>query len=216
MISYSSQGAEEYRQAGFPAERVYVAPNATTAAPAELVPRDWSGPPSILFVGRLQERKRVDLLLKACKAQPSQPELWIVGDGPGRAGLERIAAEEYPGAKFAGALQGEELEAAFQRASLFVLPGTGGLAVQQAMAHGLPVIVAEADGSQRDLVDSDNGWLVPPGDLDALTRALREALDAEDQLSQKGEASHRTVVERVNIEVMTDVFLHVVNQVARA
>jgi glycosyltransferase involved in cell wall biosynthesis len=212
LIAYSSQGAEEYRRAGFPTERVFTAPNATTGPPPELQLRKTSQSPRVLFVGRLQERKRVDLLLKACSAQKEPPELWIVGDGPARAELERMAAREYPEAKFTGAQHGEELEGLYRRTDLFVLPGTGGLAVQQAMAHGLPVIVAEADGSQRDLVDPENGWLVPPGDLDALTEALGKALGNPDRLPQMGAASHRIVSQRVNIEVMADVFVEAVNQ----
>ena len=84
------------------------------------------------------------------------------------------------------------------------------------MAYGLPIIVAEADGSQRDLVGVENGWLVPPGDLDALTGALRNALENRDQLTQMGAASHRIVAERVNIDVMADVFIAAVNQVSNA
>ena len=212
LIAYSSHGAEEYRRAGFPAERVYTAPNATTGPLPELQPRMKSDAPMVLFVGRLQERKRVDLLLKACSAQKLRPELRIVGEGPARVGLERTAAREYPRAEFTGALYGEELEGVFRQADLFVLPGTGGLAVQQAMAHALPVIVAEADGSQRDLVGTENGWLVPPGDLEALTRALHSALEKPDRLPQMGAASHRIVAERVNIEIMAEVFLEAVNR----
>ncbi|MFQ5923207.1 MAG: glycosyltransferase family 4 protein [Anaerolineales bacterium] len=216
LIAYSTQGAEGYRRAGFPAERVFTAPNAMTGPPPELHPRKVSKPPRVLFVGRLQERKRVDFLLKACRAQRMELELWIVGDGPARTRLERMAAQEYPRAQFTGAQYGEELEGIFRQADLFVLPGTGGLAVQQAMAYALPVIVAEADGSQRDLVGTDNGWLVPPGDLEALTGALRSALENPDRLPQMGAASHRIVAERVNIEVMMDIFLEAVNQVRPA
>jgi glycosyltransferase involved in cell wall biosynthesis len=215
LIAYSSQGAEEYRRAGYPAERIFTAPNAMTGALPEIQPHKTSEPPRVLFVGRLQERKRVDLLLSACRAQARQLELWIVGEGPARPGLERIAGREYPGTQFMGAQQGEELENTYRKADLFVLPGTGGLAVQQAMAHALPVIVAEADGSQRDLVGADNGWLVPPGDLEALTGALRRALENPDRLPQMGAASHRIVAERVNIERMADVFLEALHKVRK-
>ncbi|MFQ5942229.1 MAG: glycosyltransferase family 4 protein [Anaerolineales bacterium] len=215
LIAYSSHGAEGYRSAGVPTERVFTAPNATTGPPPELQPRTISNPPRVLFVGRLQERKRVDLLLKACRAQSMEPELWIVGDGPARAGLERAAAKEYPETKFLGAQYGEALADIFQEADLFVLPGTGGLAVQQAMSYGLPVIVAEADGSQKDLVSADNGWLIPPGDLEVLTATLSEALENVGRLPKMGTASHRIVTERVNIEVMTEVFLEALNQVTQ-
>jgi glycosyltransferase involved in cell wall biosynthesis len=212
LIAYSSAGAEEYRVTGYPTDRVYIAPNATTGPPPELHQREVADIPRVLFVGRLQERKRVNMLLRACSTQRIKPELWIVGDGPERTYLERMAAREYPEARFTGHLHGEELEDTFRRADLFVLPGTGGLAVQQAMAHGLPVIVAEADGSQKDLVGSENGWLVPPGDLNALAEALRYALEHRDKLPKMGAASRRVVAERVNIEIMTEIFLKALNQ----
>ena len=79
--------------------------------------------------------------------------------------------------------------------------------MQQAMAHGLPVVVAEADGTQRDMVASENGWLVPPGDLSALQAALQDALSDRERLHQMGEVSHRMVAERINIEVMVEAFM---------
>ena len=73
----------------------------------------------------------------------------------------------------AGDLRGEALAQRFREADLFVLPGTGGLAVQQAMSYALPVLVAEADGTQADLVRERNGRVLPPGDEDALVAALQ-------------------------------------------
>ncbi len=212
LIAYSGVGAEEYRLTGYPLDRVYIAQNATTGPPAELRQRKVADIPRVLFVGRLQERKRVNMLLRACSTQRVKPELWIVGDGPERTYLERMAAKEYPKARFTGHLHGEELEDIFRQTDLFVLPGTGGLAVQEAMAHALPVIVAEADGSQQDLVNSENGWLIPPGDLNALTEALRSALEHPEKLPQMGAVSHRVVVERVNIEVMAEVFMKAIDR----
>ena len=100
-----------------------------------------------------------------------------MGDGPARQILERLAQEIYPQAQFTGAHYGSELEADFSWADLFVLPGTGGLAVQQAMAYGLPVIVAQGDGTQDDLVRPGNGWQIPPDDLGQLAAALETALE---------------------------------------
>jgi glycosyltransferase involved in cell wall biosynthesis len=169
-----------------------------------------------LFVGRLQARKRVDLLLHACAALPeaAQPKLWIVGDGPALAELKALANRVYPQAEFLGAWHGAELEPFFS-ADLFVLPGTGGLAVQQAMAHGLPVIVAEGDGTQGDLVRPANGWLIPPDDLNALTNALHEALSDVSRLPIMGVESFRIVSQEVNLERMVDVFVSAVNRAMR-
>jgi len=133
--------------------------------------------------------------------------LWIVGDGPARKEIEDLAERIYPEAEFTGARYGEELEEAFKAADLFVLPGTGGLAIQQAMSFGLPVVVAEGDGTQDDLVRPGNGWRVPPGDLPALENALRNALSDPIRLREMGRESYRIVVEDANLERMVKVFL---------
>lgn len=215
LLAYSSVGAEQYVSSGLSPERVFVAPNAVTASAPPLRDRaPVSTPPlSLLYVGRLQERKRVDLLLRACGALEGRLRPTVVGDGPARKGLERLAAEVCPGAEFVGAVWGEELKPFFHQADLFVLPGTGGLAVQEAMAHGLPVIVAEGDGTQRDLVSGDNGWLVPSDDLGALIEALREALSQPARLRSMGRASHRLVAERFNLTVMVSAFVQALRAV---
>jgi len=162
----------------------------------------------VLFTGRLQARKRVDLLLGACAALPPdrKPRLLIVGDGPERPALQNLAGQIYPCAEFTGALFDDELKPYLELADLFVLPGTGGLAVQQAMSAALPVIVAEADGTQADLVRPENGWLVRPGDLAGLTAILAEALGDLPRLRQMGLASHKIVRDEINLEAMVAAF----------
>jgi glycosyltransferase involved in cell wall biosynthesis len=217
LIAYSTLGAEQYHQSGVREECIFVAPNAAAAIPPPLKPREVKSRDDlhVLFVGRLQARKRVDNLLRACAALEPPPALTIVGDGPVRSDLEQLSQRVYPQARFVGAQQGEALEAYFRKADLFVLPGTGGLAVQQAMAHGLPVIVAEGDGTQNDLATPDNGWLVPPGNLEALIAALRQALSDPGRLQSLGKESHRLASERFNIENMASVFVRAMNAVTR-
>lgn len=219
LITYSSQGKEQYRAAGFPAERIFIAPNASTRKPNGVLPdrpdHFVDGKPQVLFVGRLQTRKRVDLLLRACAQLPShkQPALTIVGDGPVRTDLETLAREVYPQAVFTGEKRGEEVAPYFEAADLFVLPGTGGLAVQHAMSHGLPVMVAEADGTQADLVREENGWLLPPGDLETLVHLLNEALSDPLRLRSMGRESFRIVCEEINLELMVEIFAQAVREV---
>ncbi len=217
LVAYSQRGAQEYRQLGIPAERVFVAPNAVSpppAAPPPPRPAQFDGPPVVLFVGRLQARKRLDLLFGACLALPPelQPRLVIVGDGPARAEFEALAAQMYPQAEFTGARHGAELQPYFSRADLFVLPGTGGLAVQEAMAQGLPVLVARGDGTQDDLVHPENGWQVPPDDLLALTETLRQALSDLPRLRRMGAESYRIAAEEINLEKMVEVFIQVLQR----
>lgn len=215
VIAYSEQGAEEFRALGIKPEQVFVAGNAVSGSPPAPPSRGspQGRPARILYVGRLQARKRVDVLLEAC-AQLSRPvEVRVVGDGPERARLERLAGNVFPGTDFPGALHGEALQDSFAWADLFVLPGTGGLAVQEAMATGLPVIVAEGDGTERDLISADNGWLVPVNDPRALHRTIEEALRDPARLADMGKRSHALVRDRFNIERMTAVFVQAMNQV---
>ena len=131
LIAYSQRGAEEYAALGFPREKIFVAHNSVSPAPTafNLRPSTFNLQPTILFVGRLQSRKRVDYLLRACAEMESKPRLVIVGDGPERVKLESLARDVYPAAEFSGAKHGAEIKPYFAEADLFVLPGTGGLAV---------------------------------------------------------------------------------------
>lgn len=213
MISYSQRGADEYAELGFPKEKIFVAHNSVSPAPTRPLPSQSSSfgvQPVILFVGRLQARKRIDFLLRAC-AEIKNIKLVIVGDGPERESLMSLAEEIYPSAEFVGAKVGGELNAYFEEADLFVLPGTGGLAVQQAMSFGLPVIVAQGDGTQDDLIHKENGWLIPPDNYEELAATIKNALSDASRLRRMGEESYRIVKTEINIEKMVDVFTGVAN-----
>lgn len=216
VIAYSEKGAQGYIQAGFDPKNVYIAMNATAASPQNPPPNRliWNEDytPILLYVGRLQPRKRLDSLIQVCSQLPEniQPDLWIVGDGAIRSELEMLAAKTYPKTKFWGERFGEELDSIFDLADLFVLPGTGGLAVQQAMAHALPVIVGEGDGTQSDLVTDENGWNIPPNDPKALKNAIFSALNSPENLRQKGLSAYQTVKTSVNIDQMVSVFMNAI------
>ena len=216
LLAYSQRGADEYAALGFPRERIFVAHNSVSPRLTQLPTRPLSTfqpPPSLLFVGRLQSRKRIDLLLRACAQLDPQPRLIIIGDGPERAALEALAREVYPSAQFIGAKHGDELKPYFAEADLFVLPGTGGLAVQEAMSHGLPVVVAQGDGTQDDLVRAGNGWQIPPDDFSALLATLRDALSDPARLRAMGAESYRIVNEEINLEKMVETFVRAVNEI---
>lgn len=216
MIAYSQRGADEYAALGFPREKIFVAHNSVSSAPTLPIPSrpsDFDLRPTLLFVGRLQARKRVDSLLRACAEMESQPRLLIVGDGPERESLEILAKEMYPSAEFVGAKHGAELKPYFEQADLFVLPGTGGLAVQEAMSYGLPVIVAKGDGTQDDLVRAGNGWQIEPENYDALVATIKNALSDIARLREMGMESFRIVSEEINIEKMAETFVKALNSI---
>lgn len=217
LIAYSSAGVAQFVAAGIPRDKVFLAIN-SILPPIDRLPErtSWeSRKPRVLYVGRLQARKRLDVLIRACAALETKPELRIVGAGPEEKNLKTLANEILPDTKFPGFLQGGELVANFKSADIFVLPGTGGLAVQQAMVYGLPIVIGEGDGTQLDLVSEKNGWHITPGDIDDLVRVLNESLADGSRLKKMGEASFKIVQDRANVEKMVEVFVQAMEYATR-
>ena len=219
VIAYSPHAAQQYMSVGMEPARVFIAKNAVAPRPRNLPiirPAHFhNGRAELLYVGRLQPRKRVETLLRALEMIQidPQPHLTIVGDGPDRARLEALASLIYPQADFVGAQHDEKLTPYYNAADLFILPGTGGLAIQQAMAHALPVIVGEADGTQGELVREENGWLLPDDSPQTLAQAIGNALADIERLRLMGLASQRIVAEEINLEAMVQTFTRAIESV---
>jgi glycosyltransferase involved in cell wall biosynthesis len=228
LIAYSSKGAHDYQKHGFPAENVFVAPNAVSNEEAERLFRrldqepwlinEWKGKlglsdkPVVLYVGRLTPQKRVGDLIEACSKMGDTCELLIVGDGPELPMLGALANRILPKTRFLGHRTGEELALCFVAADLFVLPGPGGLAVQEAMIYGKPVIVASGDGTQADLIrEGKNGFHVPSGDLFAMRRAIEICIKDRNRLCQMGRESRRIIKDGHNLDVMIHAFIKALN-----
>jgi glycosyltransferase involved in cell wall biosynthesis len=153
-------------------------------------------------------------LISACATlarEGAEPiDLIIIGDGPARAALEQHAKTEFPSTRFVGHCAGDSLRNVLASAELFVMPGMGGLAIQEAMASALPVIVAEGDGTQMDLVRPGNGWNVATDSLAGLVDAMRDAVSDIPRLRQMGAESFRIVNEEINLESMVDAYIDAV------
>lgn len=152
--------------------------------------------PSLLFVGRLEEEKHVDELLSAFARLPPTlgARLEIVGMGSLRPSLEALArALGIAGSvRFLGAVDDDELLAAYGRADVFVMPGTAELqsiATLEAMATGLPVVAADAMALPHLVHHDVNGLLYAPGDVDGLTSALARVLGNPVPRARLGRAS---------------------------
>jgi glycosyltransferase involved in cell wall biosynthesis len=159
--------------------------------------RSAADPFELLFVGRLVPRKGVDVLLRAVKLLETDPrlEVRIVGGGPERPFLERLAKELglQDKVRFDGIVSADEVTTRFRECDALVLPAiitasgdTEGLGVVliEAMGYGKPVIASAAGGILDIVSDRDTGLLVPPGDAESLAGAIRRAMDDPAELSE--------------------------------
>ena len=83
------------------------------------------------------------------------------------------------------------------------------------MSYALPVIVAQGDGTQDDLVRKENGWQIPPDNFEALLSTMKDALSDVVRLRRMGEESYRIVKEEINIEKMVEIFVLALNRLIR-
>jgi teichuronic acid biosynthesis glycosyltransferase TuaC len=121
----------------------------------------------------------------------------VIGDGPGREPLERLAAELGLAANvtFAGQLEHRHALAELARCHLFAMPGVEepfGVAFVEAMAAGLPAIGARGEGGPEDIAAAGDGMLlVPPDDHGALARAIADVFAGDPE--ELGRAARATV-----------------------
>ena len=150
---------------------------------------------TVLFVGRLDEEKRVHELLLAAAALPDV-RVELVGDGACRPALEALAGRLGIADRvtFLGFVSDADLRSAYRRCAVFCMPGVAelqSLATMEAMATGRPVVAADAVALPHLVVPGHNGWLYPPGDVNALTRALASVLGGA--AAEMGRASRELI-----------------------
>ncbi|HEV7591188.1 MAG TPA: glycosyltransferase [Longimicrobium sp.] len=203
---------------------------AAVDAPAEPPPYAWDGsrPFELLFVGRLVERKGVQLLLDALASLPAarRPVLHVVGDGPDRARLEERARrlELGAGAVFHGFVAKDELQRRLSTCDAFVLPAvvdakgdTEGLGVVliEAMSYARPVIASAAGGIVDIVEDGRNGFLVPPGDADALAEAIGRMMEDPARARALGLQGREDAAARFSWDAIADRLAEIYRTVAK-
>lgn len=158
--------------------------------------------PTVLFVGRLDQEKRVDELIRAFAALPAgtQAALEIVGDGARREEWTALAAGLgiAERVRFRGFVTEDELIDAYATAAVFCMPGVAelqSLATLEAMAAATPVIAADAMALPHLVRPGRNGWLYTPGDVPDLTARLATLLADAGMRRRMGAVSRELVAE---------------------
>jgi glycogen(starch) synthase len=175
--------------------------------------------PVIAFQGRLVTTKGVGILFEAVRillAENREVELLVIGDGPERASLSRLS-QDAPLAghvRFTGRLSGAELDAAFRRTSVVVVPSLGGevfgLVVAENMLRGLPVITSDLGAFLEVL--GEGGLTFRTGDAAALAEELVRLLDDPALATQLAQRARQRALEFCDFRRMLEAHARVYHQ----
>lgn len=157
------------------------------AAPAEL-------PTSVLFLGRIERRKGLEVLIQAMtRLKDLACELIVAGSGPEEGRCRRLAAQLGVPARFVGAVDEATKASLLRGATVYCAPGLGGesfgIVLAEAMAAGAPVVCSDLLGFRA--VAGAAALLVPPGQAGPLADALRLLLSDEGERAARARASRR-------------------------
>jgi glycosyltransferase involved in cell wall biosynthesis len=210
-IAVGSNNRDYFRWCGIPDERIAFAPHAIDtvrfsdadgahAQRAVQWRRELGIPPAartLLYAGKLQPKKDPLLLFEAFSRSGAPGHLVYVGNGALESQL-RARAEGRADVHFLPFQNQQAMPSAYRLGDVFALPSRGpgetwGLALNEAMATGRPVIAGSKVGGARDLViEAVNGWVFESGNTDQLTAAVVDALTcSEASLGAMGAAAGR-------------------------
>jgi glycosyltransferase involved in cell wall biosynthesis len=200
-----SEPVAEWVRAVAPTTATRVVPNGVDPARFGVrpgpVPARHTRPFTVAFVGTLKPWHGVDVLVRAI-AMVDDAHLIVVGDGPQREPLERLAAELRVGHRitFRGSLAPEAVPAELAGADAAAAPYPTAecyfspLKIVEYLAAGLPVVASRSGQLPQLLTDGEDARLVTPGDAMALSHALAQLRDDDQLRARMGAAARVTAL----------------------
>jgi glycosyltransferase involved in cell wall biosynthesis len=194
---------------GYPAKRTVTIYNGVDPAPAVDSGRADDRPPQLLEVARLCDVKGQRELIAALEGlRRRDAVLLLAGDdleagGAFRRALEVEAEQQGLGDRVRLLGHRDDVRRLIGDADVMVLPSHAEglpLVVLEAMAAAKPVVATAVGGVPELVVDGETGLLVPPGDVEALTRALDDLLGDPDRARRLGEAGRRRALEKFSAD----------------
>lgn len=168
----------------------------------------------ILFVGAIEERKGLHILLQSCKLIDEEFKLAIIGPVRDRKYFQSLQPqlselrEKYKKEiEYLSFLEESDLINYYRKASLFVCPSTieeFGIVIIEALACGTPVIASRVGGIPFVVRDKECGILVEPGNAEELSKNITYLLKNRELAEQMGEAGSKCVQERFSIDRIID------------
>ena len=176
---------------GFPSEKVDVLP-LFTDFPPELNGQPEGNPPMVLFAGRIERGKGLDLLLQALAMVRHPFGAVVAGDGKDLDACRALAQHLRLGTRvaFVGPVSRQQLSALYRQSSIAAIPSRNpesfGLIAIEAMAHGRPVVAFKAGGLQEVVQHGKTGFLVEEHDIDDFARKIERLLTHPDLALEMG------------------------------
>ena len=194
-VAVSNSTAEDLSRRGIPRSRIEVIPNGVDLDVFTPVAQGQHfSEPTLLYVGRLKRYKRIDLLIRAVASlvrRGTPCRLLVAGRGDDRPRLDALreslgVADQVEFLGFVTeAEKGQLLQKSWINTMTSVKEGWG-IVNLEAAACGTPTIASDVPGLRDSVVDGQTGFLVPHGDVEALSRRIEELLGDEDQRARLG------------------------------
>jgi len=214
-VTVSESTRRDLLDLGF--KKIYIVPEGLNFTPLSEVPRKNSYP-VVVYAGRLKRTKRPDHAVKAFRTVREHfpnAELWVIGDGPFRKDLERMAGD---GVKFFGVLPNEERRRLLANAWVLVNPSVRegwGLNVIEANALGTLCVAYDAAGLRDSIRNGETGLLVHNGDVETLANAIIRIL-SDGGLREKLSENAIEWAGRFSWDKTAEEFMRVINSVIKA
>ncbi len=173
---------------------------------------DSSGPPELLFVGRLEYEKGVhDAIAALPRIRRAHPgtTLTIAGEGTQQDWLVEQARKHrvLKATRFVGRLDHDELLAALHRADAAVLPShyePFGLAALEAAAAGTPLVTSNIGGLGEAVINGETGMSCPPRDVTRLAKAVSAVLDEPAAAQRRARAARERLTSDFDWHTVAD------------
>ena len=218
VIFYGRRQADYFVANGLGSEKAFVAQNAIDTEAIHKRAVSWEGTvrQRIVYVGRLIEEKKVDLLIRAfgiaVSTLPEEVCLTILGEGPELSSLQLLVQQLGIDRRvqFVGAFYDEDAIAAyFNDALISVSPGYIGLSAIHSLAYGVPVLLARDEPHSPEveaLHEGLNCMMVPSNDVGALADALATLVADLSMLQRLSAGAIRTIETKFTINGMVKAF----------
>lgn len=225
-VNYIEAAYDIYGSYGVPKEKIFITFNSPDTDFYFSVKEKIKDEPPILppnnfrlvHLSRLVEWKRVDMLISAVAALKGQYpaiELLVIGEGPEREKLQKLAFDlgvENEVKFLGGVYDAEDLGRYLMASAVYVLAGMGGLSINDAMIFGLPVICSVCDGTEKYLVrEGYNGLFFENGMQKGLESKIAYLFQNPELCAQMGEHSVQIIKNKINIHTVVDGYMKAFN-----